>query len=348
MSARGTSSSQQWSRTLPAAPHRGRYRRWRVGIIAALTIVVACGCSVAGAVGDTQNAATAAPDGGTVIGGVPELAGTPSVAATNARVPSTNTATKNSPAAGSDKQVTVPSSSVDPSGVAMPVGNIPGWRQVFADDFSKDVPLGQFPGAVGSRWTDYSGTMDTSGNGVYDPGEVVSIQHGLMDLYLHSENGVHLVAAPEPIISSSGGGMTYGRYEIRFKAQPVSGYKAAWLLWPDSNVWPDGEIDFPEGNLNSTFYAFMHHVGDPQMQDTYAASDTFSSWHTATIDWTPNSVTFLLDGKVIGASTNRALIPDTPMHWVLQTETQLDGGAPSDSAASHVDIDWITVYALQS
>ena len=33
------------------------------------------------------------------------------------------------------------------------------------------------------------------------------------------------------------------------------------------------------------------------------------------------------------------------MHWVLQTETQLSGGAPSDSAAGHVYIDWVTAYA---
>jgi hypothetical protein len=32
------------------------------------------------------------------------------------------------------------------------------------------------------------------------------------------------------------------------------------------------------------------------------------------------------------------------MHWVLQTETQLSGGAPSDSAAGHVQIAWVAVY----
>jgi len=43
------------------------------------------------------------------------------------------------------------------------------------------------------------------------------------------------------------GGLLYGRYAIHFKADPVPGYKTSWLLWPDSEKWPqDGEIDFPE------------------------------------------------------------------------------------------------------
>src|SRR5215472_1874929 len=32
-----------------------------------------------------------------------------------------------------------------PSGEPMPVGDIPGWHQVFSDDFTTDVPLGSFP-----------------------------------------------------------------------------------------------------------------------------------------------------------------------------------------------------------
>jgi len=34
----------------------------------------------------------------------------------------------------------------DPSGQPMPVGDLPGWHQTFADDFTTDVPLGGFSG----------------------------------------------------------------------------------------------------------------------------------------------------------------------------------------------------------
>ena len=43
----------------------------------------------------------------------------------------------------------------------------------------------------------------------------------------------------------------------------------------------------------------------------------------------------------IGKATNR--IPNTPMHWVIQTETALT--APADTAAGHVQIDWVAIWA---
>jgi beta-glucanase (GH16 family) len=68
-----------------------------------------------------------------------------------------------------------------------------------------------------------------------------------------------------------------------------------------------------------------------------------TSWHIAVIEWSASACSFSLDGKAIGTSTSR--IPDTPMHWVLQTETALSGGAPSDSAAGDVQVDWVVAYA---
>jgi beta-glucanase (GH16 family) len=88
----------------------------------------------------------------------------------------------------------------------------------------------------------------------------------------------------------------------------------------------------------------MHHRGNPHAQDAYATNTTYGGWHTAVIQWTAQAVTFLLDGRVIGTSANRAFIPDTPMHWVLQTETQVPGGPPTNSAAGNVQIDWVTAY----
>jgi hypothetical protein len=245
---------------------------------------------------------------------------------------------------------TVPSKAVDPSGLALPVGNIPGWHQDFTDNFTENVPVGDFPAAVSSTWGDYlDGWPDTTHHGTYEPTKVVSIHDGTMNMFLHTVNGVHMVAAPYPILpgaTGSGGGTTYGMYEVRFKAQQVTGYKTAWLLWPDSESEDQGEIDFPEGYLQDSILAFMHHVGsDPQkQQDEYRTDATYAEWHTATTIWTANSVIFMLDGKVIGDSTDKAVIPHTPMHWVLQTETRTSGGPPSDTATANVEIDWVSVW----
>jgi hypothetical protein len=236
----------------------------------------------------------------------------------------------------------------------MPVGNLPGWTQVFAEDFTTDAALGSFtntssdsttlsaPSAYASKWTSYPNNWkDTSKNGTYDAAKTLSVSNGNLDIFLHSENGVHFVAAPMPVLPV----MTYGRYSVRFQADAVPGYKTAWLLWPDSEIWPaDGEIDFPEGDLSGTdsIHGFMHFASASGGQDAFDSGAKYSGWHVATIDWTPGKVVYYLDGKVIGTSTT--MVPSRPMHWVLQTESQLSGGAPADSSAGHVRIDWVTAY----
>jgi beta-glucanase (GH16 family) len=67
-------------------------------------------------------------------------------------------------------------------------------------------------------------------------------------------------------------------------------------------------------------------------------------WHTATIEWTADRLTFILDGKS-WSTTDRKAIPSDPMFWVLQTETRLSGGAPNPSAAGAVHVDWVAVWA---
>jgi beta-glucanase (GH16 family) len=247
----------------------------------------------------------------------------------------------------------------------MPVGDLPGWHQVFADDFTTDVPVGGFSGcrwgrnlmhsrcsdlppSVAAKWVAYAdGWKDTSGNGTYYPSRVLSIRDGLLNYRLHTERGVHMVAAPVPKIPGgvNDGGLRYGRYVVRFRSDALHGYKTAWLLWPDSDIWPgDGEIDFPEGNLDGSFSAFVHHMnaGSGSQQDVYATTGLYTRWHTAVVEWTPSYCRFTLDGNVIGVSTD--YIPSTPMHWVLQSETAIDGSVPRDSTAGNVQIDWVVAY----
>ena len=268
------------------------------------------------------------------------------------------------PLAGVGTPAATPSP-LDPSGVPMPVGNLPGWRQVFASDFTADVPRGGFsgctvgrtmmnsvcaglPASVAAKWWAYpDGWPDTEHNGQYEPSRVLSIHNGLLDYYIHTADHVHMVAAVVPKIPGGvdGGGLLYGAYVVRFKAEPVYGYKTAWLLWPDHEHWPgEGEIDFPEGDLSGTIDGFMHHLGatSGSQQDVYSTGASYDTWHTATIEWTPDRCRFMLDGAVIGTSTR--FVPADPMHWVLQTETATDGTAPSEDSSGHVYVAWAVAY----
>ncbi|MGB7538085.1 MAG: glycoside hydrolase family 16 protein [Anaerolineales bacterium] len=245
----------------------------------------------------------------------------------------------------------------------MPVGDLPGWRQIFTDDFTDPVDLGEWsdctiepmicgglPESYRDRWWAFLEGWTDQANGLYSPSQVLSVADGVMDIHLHSQKSMHLAAAPVPLIHGRDGslGQLYGRYAVRFRSDALHGYKVAWLLWPDSETWPrDGEIDFPEGNLDSLIEAYMHR------RDATAGNDAagFSSgvrlsgeWHTAVIEWKKDSVVFILDGRVIGATMDR--IPNTPMHWVLEATTTLDGYEPADETEGHIKIDWVAVWKL--
>ncbi len=227
---------------------------------------------------------------------------------------------------------------------AMPVGNLLGWTQIFADDFLADSPEGEFLARY-PNWDAYpKGWKDTSKKGTYSP-EIVSVSGGILRKRLHTENGVIKVAALEPVLPGGTKNQLYGRYSVRFRADAVAGYKNAWLLWPQSEVWPrDGEIDFPEGNLTGRINAFMHRQGGTWAgdQDAFSTNATYPQWHIATIEWSANLCVFYLDGVQIGRSTSR--VPNTPMRWTLQTETGLSGITPAPSASGFVEIDWVAVW----
>ena len=249
---------------------------------------------------------------------------------------------------------------LSPSGEAIPAGDLPGWHQIFTEDFKSDVSLGSFPGrAYSTKFSQYpDNTPDTAGDqgapSRYYPSKVASVHNGALNLHLHTEAGVPMAAAFLPIVSNS----LYGKYSIRFRlSQPIAGFKTAWLLWPHDNnngrVPIQGEVDFPEGYLSHTINAYMHHrvnsVRDGDIQDVFHTTATYTSWHTTSLEWTPNSINFLLDGQSIGRSTTG--IPNTSMDWVIQTEACLgDRGyapqsCPDPAASADLEIDWVAVYA---
>jgi beta-glucanase (GH16 family) len=220
----------------------------------------------------------------------------------------------------------------------------PGWDAIFRDDFQTPLSEGQFPNA---KWNAYPyGWMDSPKNGNYDP-SIVSVHDGMMDIHIRTTNGIHRVACLAPKFAGSNwGAQLYGRYEIRAKADSMHGYKAAWLLWPETEVWPrDGEIDFPEGGFDGNISAFMHRQGGTSGgdQDAYSTNEVWTTWHTYVTEWTPAYVKFYIDGTLIGKSTSR--IPNTRMGLRIQNETTDAGFEPADSVSGHILIDYVAVWA---
>ncbi|MEA5456669.1 glycoside hydrolase family 16 protein [Sinomonas sp. JGH33] len=236
-------------------------------------------------------------------------------------------------------------------GQAMPVGDLPGWKQTGAQGFDKPAGLGLVGEVYGPAMRGYSDFEDSSGRGIYAPDSVLSVADGKLDYFLHTDHGAPSVASVVPF---GYGGQTYGRYSIKFRSDSLPGYKIAFMLWPVSDDWADGEVDWPEGGLDGMPYGASAIRGsqdefrmmfDPLVR-TFAPSD-MKQWHIATTEWTPARVRWFWDGELVDETDLPSAVPITPMRWTLQAETSVGPGtsAPAPGTAGHLEIDWVVQYA---
>ncbi len=102
---------------------------------------------------------------------------------------------------------------------------------------------------------------------------------------------------------------TYGRIEMSAKLPAGRGlWPAGWMLGSNVDVkgWPDcGEIDIMEhvGFKKDSVFGTVHtgaynHVKGTQRGTTVLIENPYTQFHTFAIDWTPEKMEFLLDGKV--------------------------------------------------
>jgi hypothetical protein len=228
-----------------------------------------------------------------------------------------------------------------------------GWRRVMSDSFGENIPLGEWarPGGTweypGGVWrARVAGWKDSSGRGTYNSMKTTSQHDGLLDVWVHSEDGVRYVSAPIPLVGDTSG----QRISLCMRADDIPGYKVAFLLWPSEGPGNyHGESNFPEGRLltTATAHAFMHYDPEPasgKSQDAYDSNEQLQGWHALTIEWEPsgNTVSFLMDGHLVGRS-ERQEVPNGPMHYVMQIETYLGTEPLPPPAAGHVLLDWFTI-----
>lgn len=105
--------------------------------------------------------------------------------------------------------------------------------------------------------------------------------------------------------------MRFGRIEVKAKMPEGQGlWPAIWMLGDniDEIVWPGcGEIDIAEvlGHQTATLLSTLHYTNSEhqhgEISNQYELqSSTFSdSFHIFTLDWTPESLMFSLDGQQI-------------------------------------------------
>jgi hypothetical protein len=243
----------------------------------------------------------------------------------------------------------------------MPNGNVSSagqtWTLEGQDDFTKAAPIGSFAsggsnpvytGDHGLAWSEYAdGATSTYSNGSigYEPKVVQSVHDGVLDWYLHNDNGTPVSANPSPF---PGGHhyQAYGRFSFCEKIVPADAYGLhdfyqAIMLWPENDGdYQSAESDFPEGHLSDTSFSAFAHYGGSGSQDAFAtpAIDP-AGWHVYTQEWSPGLRSYYVDGNLVGTSTHQ--VTSLPERWQFQVEPS----GSNDGDTGHVYVGWVVIWA---
>ncbi len=156
----------------------------------------------------------------------------------------------------------------------------------------------------------------------------------------------------------------YGRIEIRAKLPKGRGlWPAIWMLGENCKVagWPDcGEIDIMEhvGYEKDTILGTIHtgkynHIIGTQKGKKIFIDRPYEDFHVYSIDWTPEKIDFLLDGKVYYNVVNEHKTTgewpfDQPFYLILNIAVggNLGGKKGIDETIfpAAMEVDYVRVY----
>jgi beta-glucanase (GH16 family) len=149
----------------------------------------------------------------------------------------------------------------------------------------------------------------------------------------------------------------YGRVDVRFRADAGRGlWPAIWLLAPGT-ASTSGKLPYPSrpeidvlevhGDAPGLWRFHLHSTDrtganvDPGQE--YAGPDTSTGYHTASVDWRADHITWFVDG-VARWTYRGAGIPNQPMYLIVNLAVGGIAGTP-DSAAfpAHMQIDSVQI-----
>jgi hypothetical protein len=140
---------------------------------------------------------------------------------------------------------------------------------------------------------------------------------------------------------------TFGRWVVRMRAEPGTGYSATAFLWPVHMGEPEyAEIDFAEilGADRRSGGVFIHHGPDDRQVQRTIRGD-FTQWHTLAVDWLPDHVTFWTDGQKIWTYKGSFIPEQATMQLYLRNEMR-NGFHRTVRTPKKItmQVDWIRVY----
>lgn len=181
----------------------------------------------------------------------------------------------------------------------------------------------------------------------------VSIQDGYLRILAHKRSYAGWQFTSGEIRSYRKFAQQYGRFVVRCRYPSNIGTWPAVFLLPADGSWPP-EIDITEhiGVDNSTMY-FTNHWQDSYGNHQYnsehytPSNQDWSQWHTYVMEWSPENVTWYVDGKQ--TYTHIEGIPQIPMY--LRVNMAIGGDfarePQDDNWPQYFDVDYIRVYQRQ-
>jgi beta-glucanase (GH16 family) len=217
-----------------------------------------------------------------------------------------------------------------------------GWQTIFVDNFDGGT-------VDASRWTVENRPATNMGEISFYAADDVFIRDGAMIVRAQNRPmGGRSFTSGQAVTKFD---FQYGRVEIRAKMPKGQGFwPALWMLPSDGSTsgWLP-EIDIYESINNESRYFGNHHFpsgsGQSQLGPVPVNTDT-TAWHVYGFDWTPQSLTWTLDGQPVVSTTN---VDATNQHRMFLLITFALGGSwpgPPDGSTpwpSEMQIDYVKV-----
>jgi len=157
-------------------------------------------------------------------------------------------------------------------------------------------------------------------------------------------NNVLLTMAPDTVgtLLASSTYVWYGNIQATFKTSRGAGVVTAFILLSDVKDEIDYEfvgVDLESAQSNYYFQGIPNYDNELNI----SLSDTFDNYHTYEIDWSPDAITWKVDGQVgrtkkrsetWNSTTNQWMFPQTPARVQLSL---WPGGLPSNGKGT---VDW--------
>jgi len=155
------------------------------------------------------------------------------------------------------------------------------------------------------RAEDYNGNASNY-DWVLEGGNITIVEESLAMILTESNGGTRLASTRY---------MHYAKMTARVKTGRWPGVVTAFITMSDIHdeidwEWPGNNTKQAQSN-----WFWQGDIPTPSNGETHAvSSDTYSNWHNYTIDWTPTTLTFLIDETVVRtvSSNNSNQYPNTP------------------------------------